>query len=142
MKQYSVALIVSMILAFMGYMLAVLWGGSEQTLQALKSLSLPLWLLILGLSLGNYSLRFFRWETYLRQISDVVIPKSHHLLIYSAGFALTTTPAKAGEALRSFYLKPMGVDFRTSLSLLFVERLNDLLAVILIAIFTASYLGA
>ena len=49
--------------------------------------------------------------------------------------AFTATPAKSGEAVRSFLLKKdCGVSFPRSLMPLFVERLTDVLAVLLLLI--------
>ena len=90
------------------------------------------WGLILGLSLFNYLLRFIRWHYYLRQLNQSV-PAGPNLVIYLAGFGFTTTPGKVGEALRSVYLKRWGVEYSASLAAFFVERLVDLLAMIVIA---------
>jgi len=138
-QQYLVALITSVFIALVGYMIAVFWSGSEETLRALSSLNRLTWLVIVSLSLANYLLRFFRWEVYLKQLCAFNLPRFRHLLIYVAGFALTTTPGKTGEALRSFYLKPYGVSFSNSLSVLFVERLVDLLAIVFMSLFALSY---
>ncbi len=139
MQRYIGALILSVILSLVGYAIAVFWSGSDETLQAAARLSLPMWALVLLLSVLNYVLRFVRWEYFLRKLDTPRIPQGHHFLIYLAGFALTTTPGKAGEAVRSFYLKPYGVGYGQSLSVLFVERLMDLLAVVLIALLAANY---
>jgi uncharacterized protein (TIRG00374 family) len=55
------------------------------------------------------------------------------LVIYLSGFALTTTPGKAGEAIRSVFLKPQGVGYGDSMAAFFSERLSDLLAIVLLA---------
>jgi uncharacterized protein (TIRG00374 family) len=61
------------------------------------------------------------------------------LAYYFAGFALTTTPGKAGEAIRSFYLKPHAVSYNDSLAALFAERFMDLLAMALLATLIATH---
>lgn len=139
MQRYAIAFFSSILLALIGYIYAVVWSGSDKTLDVLAMLSLPAWLCVLGLSLANYLLRFVRWKNYVAKTSDANIPTLHHLLIYAAGFALTTTPGKAGEALRSFYLKPYGVGYKESLSVLFVERLVDLIAIVLISMLAVSF---
>ncbi len=139
MQRYSGALIVSILLTMVGYAVAVLWSGYAETWQAASKLGLGMWLLVLSLSLINYVIRYARWEIYLASLNTPRIPRCQHFLIYLAGFALTTTPGKAGEAIRSYYLKPYGVGYRQSLSVLFVERLMDLLAVILIALLATRY---
>jgi uncharacterized protein (TIRG00374 family) len=55
------------------------------------------------------------------------------LLNYLSGFALTISPAKAGEALRGIYLREHGVGYSQSVGALFVERLLDLLAMLVLA---------
>lgn len=55
----------------------------------------------------NYCLRFIRWQGYLKAFGHAV-PWRDSLRIYLSGFALTTTPGKAGEALRGVLLKPWG----------------------------------
>jgi uncharacterized protein (TIRG00374 family) len=94
------------------------------------------WLIILGLSLVNYSLRFVRWELYLSQL-DSRVPIHLSFAYYISGFAFTMTPGKAGEAVRSFYLKPHGVAYVHSLAAFFVERFVDLVAMVLLALAAA-----
>jgi uncharacterized protein (TIRG00374 family) len=89
-------------------------------------------LAVLALSLGNYLLRFWRWDWYLRE-RGYRIPLVQHFLYYIAGFALTVTPGKAGEAVRSLYLKQHGVPYPHSLAVLFVERVLDFIAILILA---------
>jgi uncharacterized membrane protein YbhN (UPF0104 family) len=62
------------------------------------------------------------------------VPGREHLLVYVAGFALTVSPGKAGESVRALYLRRSGVPVAASLAALFVERVLDLLAVMLLAL--------
>ena len=87
---------------------------------------------VLLLSLGNYALRFWRWDWYLSKAGHSV-PIGRHFQYYLAGFALTVTPGKAGEAVRSLYLKQHDVPYSQSLALLFIERLLDLCAIVMLA---------
>jgi uncharacterized protein (TIRG00374 family) len=86
----------------------------------------------LGLSLLNYLLRFARWQHYLGLLGHSV-PRLDSFRIYIAGFALTTTPAKAGEIVRSVFLKRYGIKYAESVAALFAERLSDLIAILIIA---------
>lgn len=90
------------------------------------------WFFVLGLSLVNYGLRYLRWDIYLRRLGHA-IPQRLNLAYYLGGFAFTTTPGKAGEAVRSLYLKRHGVRYTASLAALFTERLVDLVAMLLLA---------
>lgn len=122
----------SVVLAVVGYFAFTLWGGWEEVRDSLAQVGWLdlLWLLLL--SLVNYLLRFVRWRTFLQRL-DYVLPDWSNLRIYISGFALTTTPGKAGEALRSVLLKPLGVAYPHSLAALLAERLGDLMAVLLLA---------
>jgi len=87
---------------------------------------------VLALSLANYFLRFQRWQLYIARLGHRV-NATRHLLIYLSGFAFTLSPAKAGEAIRSMYLHEHGVSYAESLAAFFVERMLDVLAMILLA---------
>lgn len=89
---------------------------------------------ILSLSLVNYGLRFVRWHWFLSRMGFREIAWQDDLAYYLSGFALTTTPGKAGEAVRSLYLKRHGVDYPSSLAAFVTERFSDLLSILLIAI--------
>ncbi|MDN5870263.1 MAG: flippase-like domain-containing protein [Nitrococcus sp.] len=113
---------------------AALLAGADPsaTIAAVARVSGLSWLLILGLSLLNYVLRFLRWDGYLRYLGNQ-LPFARHFAIYMAGFALTTTPGKAGEAIRSVYLKPFGVGYERSIAVLYTERLVDAISIALLA---------
>lgn len=126
------ALILSVVAAAVGYLGFSLWGGWQDVVAALRQVSLPVLLLLLLLSLVNYGLRFARWQHYLALFGHRV-PWRQSLRIYLGGFALTTTPGKAGEALRCVLLQPHGVSWPHSLAALLAERLGDLMAILLLA---------
>ncbi len=84
------------------------------------------------LSLFSYFLRFIRWRLILKQLGHD-LPIKHDLICYLSGFALTMTPGKSGETIRSAFLLQFHVPFQTSLSAFIVERSFDLLIVGLIA---------
>ncbi len=126
------ALLWSVLFAAAGYLAFSLWGGWADVTAALAHVSLPLFGGLLLLSLLNYALRFLRWHHYLNLFGHRVAARTD-LRIYLGGFALTTTPGKAGEALRSVLLQPHGVPVPHSLAALLAERIGDMLAVLLLA---------
>ncbi|WP_158583519.1 lysylphosphatidylglycerol synthase transmembrane domain-containing protein [Salinisphaera sp. Q1T1-3] len=101
----------------------------QRTLAAIQRMDPAGWLGIFGLSLANYGLRFVRWHGYMRWLGHRV-PLVRHLLVYLAGFALTTTPGKAGEGVRAVYLARRRIPYAHSVAAMFAERLLDLLAII------------
>lgn len=128
------ALILTIVCAAAGYLGFSLWSGWYEVSQALQSVGLLGTLLVLLMSLTNYGLRFIRWQGYLQTLGYPIAWRPS-LKIYLAGFALTTTPGKAGEALRGVLLKPLGVPHSQSLAAFFSERLSDLFAIVLLTLF-------
>ena len=116
----------------MAYLALSLWAGWRDVLSALVQVGPWVVLGLLSLLLGNYVLRFVRWTRYLALL-DASLPWREHLAIYFSGFALTTSPGKLGEMLRSVLLKPYGVPSASSLAAFFAERASDLLSIIVLA---------
>jgi uncharacterized protein (TIRG00374 family) len=126
------ALVVSLVAAAAAYLLVSLWGGWRDVLHAGLRVGAGGIAIALGLSLLNYVLRFVRWQYYLGLLEQQV-PVGTSLRIYLSGFALTTTPGKAGELVRSVLLAARGVTYRQSVAAFFSERLSDVIAVLLLA---------
>lgn len=122
----------SVALAALGYLGLSLWAGWRDVVAAVVQVG-P-WVLagLLALSLVNYLLRFLRWARYLALL-DAPVPWRINLDAYFAGFALTTSPGKVGEMLRSVLLKPHGVPPAASVAAFFAERVSDLLAILVLA---------
>jgi len=118
------------------YGVAVIVQGWDEVAASLAKVSPLIWLSVIGLSTLNIAVRFIRWQFYLQRLGHHVSPL-RSLAYMFCGFAFTSTPAKAGEAVRSLYLKQHGVTYTDSLAALFVERLTDLLAVVLLAMMAA-----
>lgn len=120
----------------------IIYGGSmvfsdlHAVGESIARLGASGWLIVLGLSLLNYGLRFVRWQIYLNRFR-YRIHALRSLAYYLGGFAFTTTPGKAGEAMRSLYLKRHGVTYVHSLAAFFTERLVDLVAMVLLALVAA-----
>ncbi len=125
------AVLWSVALAALGYLGLSLWAGWRDVVAAVTQLG-PLVLLgLLALSLSNYLLRFWRWGRYLALL-DAPVAWRINLKAYFAGFALTTSPGKLGETLRSVLLKPHGVPAAASLAAFFAERASDLLSILVL----------
>ncbi|WP_188149385.1 lysylphosphatidylglycerol synthase transmembrane domain-containing protein [Teredinibacter waterburyi] len=114
------------------YAVWAFYSGFDEVYAGLQRVGWVGFGLLLVLSLFNYGLRFFRWHLMIGQVTGVWVPLRAHLSCYLSGFALTATPGKVGEALRSYYLRPHGVAVKDSLAALFAERLIDLISVLFI----------
>ncbi len=112
-----------LVLAVLGF-----WFGyaeRERNLQSLAQIGWGGFGILCLLSSLNYTLRYLRWNYLLQQFGQGGISPAG-LMCYLSGFALLTTPAKAGEVVRSYYCKlHRGVDYSHSLAGLFTERLLD-----------------
>jgi uncharacterized protein (TIRG00374 family) len=90
--------------------------------------------LILALTTSNYVFRFVKWEYYLNLIGVRGLPKRDSLLIFFSGLGMVITPAKAGEWIKSYFLREIhGTPFARSAPILIGERLTDSLALLLMA---------
>jgi uncharacterized protein (TIRG00374 family) len=131
------ALVLSIVAATIGYLAFSLWGGWEDVMDAFVLIGISGTVIALAMSLVNYGLRFVRWQMYLAQLGHRVdwLPS---LRIYLSGFALTTTPGKAGEAFRGVLLKQRNVPFPATFAAFVSERLSDLVAVVLLTLMGLS----
>ncbi len=85
-----------------------------------------------ALSLWNYVLRVVRWHLYLKRLGHV-LPWRFVALTFMSGFAFTLSPGKLGEMVRGRYYQPKGIPLSAVTGAFFVERLLDLLAMIILA---------
>jgi len=85
-----------------------------------------------GLSLFNYFLRVVRWRIYLAKLGHR-LPWGFTALTFMSGFAFTLSPGKLGEMVRARYYLPRGISASSLTGAFFVERLLDLLAMIILA---------
>ena len=88
----------------------------------------------LGLAMTNYALRYARWTLYLRQ-RGMVVPGRTSVLVFLSGFALSVTPGKVGELIKSYLLRAIqGIPIARSAPLVVAERLTDLIALLLLGL--------
>jgi uncharacterized membrane protein YbhN (UPF0104 family) len=127
----SRAIAISVGLAVSLYLGLTIWAGWRDVCAAALKAGIGVISLLLAMSLLSYGLRFVRWHAYLRLLGCSVNWRDD-MHIYFAGFALTTTPGKAGEMARSIWLREHGVPVRVSVAAFFAERVQDMLAILLL----------
>ncbi len=125
------AVLCSVALAALGYLGLSLWAGWRAVLAAVVQVGPAVLIGLLALSLSNYLLRFVRWSRYLALL-DAPVAWRINLPVYFSGFALTTSPGKLGEMLRSVLLKAHGVPAPASVAAFFAERFSDLLSILVL----------
>lgn len=125
-------LLTLILLSTLAYVSVAFYLGWREVLEGLQAVGFVGALAAISLTLVNLGLRFIRWRLYFRVLQHP-IPWRLNLRIYIAGFALTGTPGKAGEMIRSLHLKHHGVPYAESLAAFFSDRFTDLLAVVVLA---------
>ncbi len=123
-RSISLAIVV-MVVLYVGMATLADWQAFAAAVSALPGL---LWMQVVVLSLLSYLLRFARWHHFIVTLGHKV-PILRNLEIYLTAFALTLTPGKAGETIRSVYLYPYGISYPHSIGAFVSERLLDLAAV-------------
>lgn len=131
-KKQQRTLSLSILIAAGLYLFFIFNSDTKKILSTMTQLSFVDWLIILSCSFSSYIFRFVRWNKYISSFQHV-IPLKRHFAYYLAGLALTATPAKAGETVRSLYLLPYEVKISQSLASFFTERLLDVTVMVLLA---------
>ena len=118
------------------YAAATLAGDYRSVLNALREFPGVTLLLVMALVVTGWVIRGWRFSYYLRQSGENV-PFAYALAAFLAGFALTGTPGKVGEAVKGVFLKQdYGVPVTKVVGILVVERLMDLWGVLLLGSFS------
>lgn len=125
-------LLVPLLLGLLVAVGLVLTASPRELMISLRRLDPRLLLWVLGLSLVNYGLRFFRWEVYLRRLG-VYLDGAKSLGVFLIGFLLSVTPGKAGELGKGWLVRELGGGpaLRVVPAVL-AERVTDLLGVLVI----------
>lgn len=109
------------------------FADMEDTLSAFKAFKTSYLPLILGLTFLNYLLRFVKWHFFLNRI-EVEISVKDSFFIFLSGLAMSVTPGKIGELLKSFLIKELkGVPVSRTAPVIFAERLSDGFGLILLS---------
>ena len=110
------------------------YGDIREVWQRLVNFPPAYLLAALGLAALNYLLRFLRWAYFLR-VLNISLPLGLSVLIFLAGLAMTITPGKVGELIKSYLLRDRtGVSVSSSAPAVLMERLSDLAAVALMGL--------
>jgi uncharacterized protein (TIRG00374 family) len=95
----------------------------------------------LGLALANYTIRFVRWELYLRR-QAVHVPLRSSALVFGAGLSLAITPGKLGELVKSYLLHALhGSPATRTAPAVVAERVTDLIALLLLGVVGVTAYG-
>jgi glycosyltransferase 2 family protein len=115
------------------YLGATMWSARGDLLRAIDRLPFSSLPGVVGLVFLGLALRAARWHYYVRRL-QWQIPVIPSICAFLASFAFTATPGKAGEVVKSVLLRTRyDVPLADGVGVLLVERLGDLLAVLILA---------
>lgn len=120
---------------FFGFIVFValsFFGDFKKTSHLIMTFNWLLFPVILFFSSLNFFFRFLRWEFLLKKI-NVKMKTSKSLLIFLSGLAMSITPLRSGELLKSGMIKKVtGHSLSHTASIVFVERLTDAIGMLIL----------
>jgi glycosyltransferase 2 family protein len=142
MRRAEYGAVITAVVFVMAMAAAGIWFGLEEVWHRMLTLSPVALAGLLGLSLVNYMLRASRWYVYSQHL-NIQVSRRRTGLYYFAGFAMTTTPGKLGEALRLWFLERChGYRYERTAPLLIGDRMGDAIAITLLCLAGISAFGA
>ena len=118
------------------------YGDFGGTVDEIGKLPVSYLLAALGLASANYLLRFLRWAFYLR-VLKIEAPAGISALVFLSGLAMSITPGKAGELVKCYLLHSRtGVPVSRSVPVVVMERLTDVISVIILGLTGIALLPA
>ena len=122
------------ILAVLVFAALVGYGDFREIGQRLANFPATHLIAALALACLNYLLRFLRWAFYLR-VLKINAPVAVSGLVFLSGLAMSITPGKAGELLKSYMLRDRaGVAVSVSAPVVVMERITDVVSVVLLGL--------
>ena len=126
-------------LAIIIYLIFAIFTNINDLASTLKSFNwfyLPLLLLF---SYLNYLSRFVKWHYYVKLLKINTSMKLS-FSIFMSGLAMSLTPGKMGEVLKSYMLKQTsGESISKTAPIVFIERVTDFLSLVLLSLIGAIY---
>jgi glycosyltransferase 2 family protein len=134
LKKLKKKILLSIALGGIFYLSFTIFGDSKDILSAFENFNWLLLFPLIALSLANYFIRFLKWDYYLSVIK-IKLNKIDSLSIFLSGLIMSVTPGKMGELLKAYLTKEVtGVPISKTAPIVFVERITDFLALIIISI--------
>ena len=128
--------VVSMIVLYIVFLIVSDFNVIREKIFDFKTDYLPIILLLAPLS---WIIVFFRWHFLLKN-SNIIIPKKENFKIYMTGFAMSVTPGKVGELIKSQFLKSKyGVSRKNTLPIIISEYFYHMVGVLVVSIIGVYY---
>jgi glycosyltransferase 2 family protein len=120
------------VFAVVVYAALLFYGDAFQIRTGLEKLELKVVFWALAISTASFGVRALRWHYYLGTMK-IRVPFADSMILFAAGLAMSITPGKAGEVLKSLLLKERyDVQVARSAPIIVAERATDLGALILL----------
>lgn len=123
----------SLILGLCVYVALAVFGDIRGVAESLRQFNWWMLPAIFALALSNYAFRLLRWMYYLRLL-EIRVPARDAATVFMSGLAMSISPGKFGELVKSYFLKQMAdVPVRRSAPVVFAERFTDFFAIVALA---------
>ncbi|HZU84449.1 MAG TPA: lysylphosphatidylglycerol synthase transmembrane domain-containing protein [Polyangiaceae bacterium] len=127
--------LVAMLFAVVVYGGFAVWTGFGRMAGELQRFGWWAFAAACGLALGNYLVRWLKWEFYLARLGITGVSRLDSLLTFLSGFVLTVTPGKVGEVFKSVVLSEThGVPVERTAAIVVAERLTDVIGVVVLIV--------
>lgn len=137
MEKIRQRIFISIAIAAIIYLGFVIYVDYEKLISSFIKFNWLLLPVLLVLSLGNYIVRFFKWEYYLR-IIQVRINRVDSFSIFMSGLIMSVTPGKMGELLKSYLIKQViSTPISKTAPIVLAERATDFLSLTIMALIGA-----
>jgi uncharacterized protein (TIRG00374 family) len=134
MKRIVSRLVAGVVVGVAVYVGFSIWADVGRVGEALRAFRWRFAALACLLAAANYGVRFLRWQYYLRRVGVVTVSPRDSLQVFLAGFALTVTPGKLGEAVKAVLLRASHrIPMAKTAPIVIAERVTDLVALLLLA---------
>jgi len=134
MKRMTSRLVAGVAAGVAVYIGVSVWVGVGKVGEALRQFQWRFAALACVLAAANYGVRFLRWQYYLRKVGVTNVRTADSLQVFLAGFALTVTPGKLGEAIKAVLLRASHrIPMAKTAPIVIAERVTDLVALLLLA---------
>jgi uncharacterized protein (TIRG00374 family) len=131
-KNIGSKIVIGFVLGIIVYALFLLLGDIKQIKSTLSSFSFQTLLFFGALTYLSYFVRYAKWS-YLLKYMNINIPFKDNLTIFFIGIAMTITPGKIGELLKSYLMKKKyGIEMTKTAPVVIVDRLTDLFSMVLL----------
>src|SRR5262245_12181728 len=138
MKRIVSRLVAGVVVGVAVYVGFTIWADVGRVGEALRSFRWRYAVLACLLAAANYAVRFLRWQYYLRRVGVTTVRTCDSLQVFLAGFALTVTPGKLGEAVKAVLLRASHrIPMAKTAPIVIAERVTDLVALLLLALLGA-----